>query len=155
MSGRRRPTRVRLLLDQAGTPTVTVADAPARPVAPVAVVIDTEPVDSRDLFARHKTTRRGVYEAAAARHPGVGDVVLANERGEVTETTIASIAARLGGRWVTPPVSSGCLPGVARAEALASGRLVEGVLTPADLRAAEGLVRLNAVRGWEELSLLE
>ena len=155
VSGRRGPTRVRLLLDRAGTPTVTVADAPARPVAPVAVVIDTEPVDSRDLFARHKTTRRGVYEAAAARHPGVGDVVLANERGEVTETTIASIAARLGGRWVTPPVSSGCLPGVARAEALASGRLVEGVLSPADLRAAEGLVRLNAVRGWEELSLLE
>ena len=42
----------------------------------------------------------------------------------------------------------------ARAEGLASGRLVEGRLSPADLWAAEGLVRLNAVRGWEGLSLL-
>ena len=45
--------------------------------------------------------------------------------------------------------------GVEVARRLASGRRVEGVLTPADQRAAEGLVRLNAVRGWEELSLLE
>ncbi len=148
------PTRVRLTVDAHGTVAVTVAEAPPAPDGPVRVAIDTEAVDSRELFARHKTTRRATYEAAAARHPRADDVVLVNERGEVVETTIATIAARLDGRWVTPPLASGCLPGVARAEALASGRLVEGVLTPGDLRRADALARLNAVRGWEPVTLI-
>lgn len=151
--GRSRPTRVRLLVDEAGTPSVTVADVPAASAGPITVAIDTVPVDSRDVFARHKTTRRASYAAASARHPDADDVVLVNERGEVVETTIANVAARVDGRWVTPPLSSGCLPGVARAEALASGLVAEAVLTPADLRGAEGLARLNAVRGWEPIEL--
>ncbi|WP_220492112.1 aminotransferase class IV [Propioniciclava sp. MC1683] len=148
------PSRVRLVVDADGKADVTVADVPPAPRGPVRVAIDTVPVASHDVFARHKTTQRSVYEAAAARHPGADDVVLVNERGEVTETTIATLAARVEGRWVTPPLSSGCLPGVARAEALASGRLVEGALTPDDLRRATALGRLNAVRGWEEVVLV-
>ena len=148
------PSRVRLVLDREGGVTVTVADVPPARTAPVRAALDTVPGDSRDVFARHKTTRRERYEAAAARHPDADDVVLVNERGEVVETTIANIAALLDGRWVTPPLASGCLPGVARAEGLASGRLVEGVLTPDDLTRARAVVRLNAVRGWEPAVLV-
>ena len=62
----------------------------------------------------HKTTRRDRYEDHLSRHPEADDVVLVNEAGEVTETTIANIVARLEGTWCTPPLDSGCLPGVYR-----------------------------------------
>lgn len=146
-------TRVRLVLGPDGEVTVDLAPAPAPRVAPVHVAVDTVAVASDDLLGRHKTTQRARYERAAARHPDAEDVVLVNERGEVVETTIANLAAHLGGGWVTPPLASGCLPGVRRAADLDAGVLVEGVLRPDDLRRADAVVRLNALRGWEPLAL--
>lgn len=45
---------------------------------------------------------------------GFDEVVLLNERGEVAECTSANIFAAFGDRVFTPPLSSGCLPGVTR-----------------------------------------
>lgn len=164
-AGRRTAARVRLLIDQRGRPSVQVDDLEdaggvgvgglggSDAASPVPVVIDTVPVDSADPFVHHKTTQRDVYTRAAARHPGAADVVLVNERGEVTETTIANVAALIDGRWVTPPTTSGCLPGTVRADLLDDGTLVEAVLTPDDLRRATALARFNAVRGWQPITL--
>ena len=41
-------------------------------------------------------------------------MVLLNERGEVAECTAANIFCVREGRVLTPPLSSGCLPGVTR-----------------------------------------
>ncbi|MGA4669652.1 chorismate-binding protein [Propionibacteriaceae bacterium Y1923] len=150
---RDRPARLRLQVDQQGVPSVEVADLPPADAGPVRVVVDSEATPGSDPFVRHKTTQRARYEAAAARHPQADDVVLVNERGEVTETTIANLAARFGDRWVTPPLESGCLPGTTRAELLAGGVLVEGQLWPEDLRRADELARFNAVRGWQRVVL--
>lgn len=147
------PARVRLVVDRTGAPTAEVADAPPPCTAPVRAALDTAPGDSGDVFARHKTTRRVRYEQAAARHPGAEDVVLVNERGELTETTLATLAVRLDGTWWTPPLTSGCLPGVARAAALDAGELRERVLVRADLVRAEAIARLNALRGWEPMTV--
>ena len=73
--------------------------------------------------------------------------MLVNTRGEVTETTIANLAVRLGDTWSTPPPSSGCLPGIAREIAVERGELVERVLTPDDLYGADELAVLNSLRG--------
>ena len=146
--GRTGPTRVRLTVDRAGVVQVTVADAPPPADRPVTLAADDEPVDSADVLLRHKTTRRAVYDVRAARHPDADDVVLVNERGEVTETTVANLAVRVGGRWWTPPTSSGCLPGVERGRLLAEGVLAERVLTVADLRAADELALVSSLRGW-------
>ena len=172
VTGRVAPTRVRLTVALDGTIDVQAGDLPPRAIAttttapgkvstleggawdagePVRAALDTVPGDSRDVFARHKTTRRARYAEASARHPGFDDVVLINERGELVETTIATLAVRLDGVWWTPPLASGCLPGVERAEALASGRLAERILTPDDLARADAIARLNSVRGWEPM----
>jgi branched-chain amino acid aminotransferase len=78
----------------------------------------------------------------SARQKGFDEVVLLNEKGEVSECTSANIFAVLGRRIVTPPLaSSGCLPGVTRA-LLLEAITVEGVhfeeavLTPAELENA-------------------
>ena len=67
---------------------------------------------------------------------------------ELTECTLGNLAVLLNGEWVTPPESSGLLPGTLRADLLASGRLREARLVVADLDRAEGLAFLNGLRGW-------
>ena len=49
-----------------------------------------------------------------AKAKGYDEVVLLNERGEVSECTSANLFAVKGARVMTPPMSSGCLPGVTR-----------------------------------------
>ena len=63
--------------------------------------------------------------------------MLINDRGECTETTIANIAVRMSDSWFTPPLSSGCLPGIKRARLIDEGVLVERVLRPEDLHRAD------------------
>jgi len=53
-------------------------------------------VHSENPFLFHKTTYRDVYERAKAAFPDHDDVVLINEREEVTETTIYNIILHAG-----------------------------------------------------------
>jgi para-aminobenzoate synthetase/4-amino-4-deoxychorismate lyase len=119
----------------------------------VRLALDDDPVDATSPWLQHKTTRRDVYLSRALRHPEADDVVLVNQRGEITETTTANLALRIGGRWWTPPTMSGCLPGVERGRLLELGRLHERVLTVDDLHDAEQLAVLNSLRGWREALL--
>ncbi|MGY1744324.1 chorismate-binding protein [Blastococcus sp. SYSU D00695] len=140
--------RVRLLCARDGGLTVELAPLPAPDRRPLRLVIDDEPVDSREWWPHHKTTRREPYERRRARHPDADEVLLVNERGELTEACTANLAVRLDGRWWTPPAGDGCLPGVERARLVAAGVLAERVLVPADLHRAEGLALVNSLRGW-------
>jgi para-aminobenzoate synthetase/4-amino-4-deoxychorismate lyase len=155
LAGRTEPARVRILLARAGDVSVEVGELPAAGTGPVRLVVDDEPVDSASPWLQHKTTRREPYAARALRHPDADDVVLVNERGELTETTIANLGVRLDGTWWTPPTTSGCLPGVERARLLDLGRLRERVLHVEDLAAADGLAVLNSLRGRRAAQLLD
>jgi para-aminobenzoate synthetase/4-amino-4-deoxychorismate lyase len=147
-----RPARVRLLLGRDGQVTVQVSELDRVPPV-VRLAVDDDPVDARSPWLQHKTTQRSVYRDRAARHPDVDDVVLVNGHGEVTETTVASIAARLQGRWWTPPTTSGCLPGVERGRLVEQGLLGERVLRVQDLHEAERLAVLSSLRGWRQARL--
>jgi para-aminobenzoate synthetase/4-amino-4-deoxychorismate lyase len=153
VAGAPRPLRVRLRVERTGQ--ILVDTGPIPPPEPVRLALDTQPVDPQDPFLYHKTTNRQLYEDARSRHPRATDVVLVNDRGELTETTIANLALRIDGEWLTPPIESGLLPGTLRAELLASGCLTEGRLGPAHLTEAEGIARFNALRGWEPAQLAD
>jgi para-aminobenzoate synthetase / 4-amino-4-deoxychorismate lyase len=153
--GRSTAGRVRISLSRSGRASVDVAPLPPDPTVPVALAVDHEPVDADSMWLRHKTSRRSTYTLRAARHPDADDVVLVNDRGEVTETTIANLAVRLDGGWWTPPLSSGCLPGVERGDLLERGRLRERVLDVQDLHDAEALAVVSSLRGWRPAVLAE
>lgn len=153
LEGAGSPCRVRLVLSRAGDVAVACAPLPAASSRPVALAVDAVPVSSAEIWLHHKTTRRAVYEQRAARHRYADDVVIVNERGELTETTIANLALQLGGRWWTPPLGSGCLPGVERARLVELGRLGERVLTLDELAAAEDVAVLSSLRGWRSARL--
>lgn len=89
------------------------------------------------------------YEEAHLR--GQDEVILLNERGEVSECTSANIFAVFGTKIVTPPLSSGCLPGVTRELLLEEIRvpglhMEEGVLHLTGLEAADGVFITSSTR---------
>jgi para-aminobenzoate synthetase/4-amino-4-deoxychorismate lyase len=63
------------------------------------------------------------------------------------------VCVRLDGEWVTPPVSSGLLPGTCRAQLLCEGRIRERVVALDDLARASAIAVINSVRGWREADL--
>ena len=141
------PLRIRLLLDKNGTFFVT--HQPNHTFEGVIkLAVAKEPVDSGDVFLYHKTTNRSVYEKAKADFPEADDVLLYNERGEVTESCIANIVVELDGRKVTPPVSCGLLAGTFRDELIATGEIEEQVITLNDLKRADAIWLINSVRKW-------
>ncbi len=148
------PHRVRLLVDQQGHSRLEARTLePPRTPAPVRLGLSPVPVDPSYVFLYHKTTERSVYETARRSCPGCDDVLLWNERGEITETAIANVAVRLDDELVTPPVDCGLLPGTLRAELLATGQLQERVVSLADLARCAGIYVLNSVRGLREAVL--
>jgi 4-amino-4-deoxychorismate lyase len=99
------------------------------------ICLDSRPSES-STFTSTKTTKRTIYDDARLRAdlPPVGsptlsagpsDVLLYNHEGHITETTIYNIAFYRSCRWVTPPMSTGCLPGVFRRLLIDQGRINE------------------------------
>lgn len=142
----REASRLRLLADADGGLEWTASPLPAAPPF-LRYAVDPVATPRHDARLFYKTTRRELYEAAHARCPEADEVLLVNEDGELMEFTIGSLVLKMEGVLYTPPVSSGLLPGVARRAMLEAGTLKEAVLTLDDLRRAECVFLLNAVRG--------
>jgi len=121
---------------------------------PLRVALATPPVDSRDVLRYHKTERREPLDDERRRHPEADEVLFVNERGELTEGNYHNLVLRLDGRLLTPALSCGLLPGVLRVDLLERGVIAEAVLTPDDLRRADGLWLINSVRGWRRGELV-
>lgn len=140
--------RCRLTLSAEGVLDLTAAEMPPAAVSWRFAVSQTR-LSSEDVFLQHKTTRRELYDTMrAALPPGTDEWLFLNERGELCEGTITNVVVTApDGTRLTPPVSSGCLPGVFRRSLLDAGLVREAVLTPADLSAASGISLINALRG--------
>ncbi|MCM0045293.1 MAG: chorismate-binding protein [Burkholderiaceae bacterium] len=147
------PARLRLALAAGGDIGVTAAPlAPLVPLAaPVRVLLSDIAMPPGDPLLAHKTTLRRVYDEGWRHAESVGafDTLFFNERGELTEGGRSNVFLRLGGRWHTPPLSCGVLPGVMRAVLLDDPAwcATERALTRDDLRAAEAICVCNALRG--------
>ena len=144
------PHRLRLALKEDGT--CSIQTGSLAPVStPVKVLLAREHTTSNDLFLRHKTTIRERYDAAwrTAETQGAFDMLFCNERGEVTEGGRSSLFVKLDGRWYTPPLAAGVLPGVMRAVMLADAAWAasERSVSLDDLRGAQEVVVCNALRG--------
>ena len=86
-----------------------------------------------------------------AQQRGFDEVILLNERGEVAECTSANIFIANGNQVWTPPLSSGCLPGITREVVLGEVHIPgiqigEKDLTPADLESADEVFITSTTR---------
>jgi para-aminobenzoate synthetase / 4-amino-4-deoxychorismate lyase len=148
----RAPHRVRLVVSRRGAVEISAKPHDVDTGFP-AIALAASPIDPSNPFLYHKTTNRSLYEKAIAGRPGFDDVLLYNDRGEVTESTIANLVVERGGVLLTPPISSGLLPGTLRAHLLEEGRIRETVIPVQEMIDAPACYLLNSVRGFHPVSI--
>jgi branched-chain amino acid aminotransferase len=98
--------------------TAIVAMAEQPPPAPAVDVVTVPwPRNERGALSGLKTTSYGenVRALAYAADRGGSEAVFANTVGQLCEGTGTNVFVVIGGRLLTPPLSSGCLAGVTRA----------------------------------------
>lgn len=97
--------------------TLVVAIGTATPdPGPSAIVTVPWTRNERGALTGLKTTSYGenVVALARAREQGASEAIFANTAGRLCEGTGSNIFLVLGGRLLTPPLSSGCLAGITR-----------------------------------------
>lgn len=149
--------RVRLLLTEDGALSISYAEHSASTAFQTGHIrISSERTSSIDLFLRHKTTQRSLYDSQymKCREEGFDEVIFLNERDEITEGAISNIFIRKAGELLTPPLSSGVLPGVFRRHILETDPTAkEKILTLEDLDSADAIYLCNSLRGMREVRL--
>lgn len=148
------PQRVRILVDRTGA-IISESKGFRHSSEPVCAKLAKQPIPSKDIFLFHKTTVRDIYENALADCPDADDVLLYNERGELTEFTIGNLVVQLDDQLVTPPIECGLLAGTYRAHVVETGQVVARVVTIQELKSCTKIFRLNSIREWEEVRLQE
>jgi len=144
--------KVRLLVSANG---FRIETAPVVKTGRVRLGFARRPVDSRDVFLFHKTTHRRIYDEAKATRLDCDDVLLWNERGEITESTTANVVVDVGGELRTPPLTSGLLGGTFRGDLLRRGQVREAILTRDDVREADRIYLINSVRKWIDVEFID
>lgn len=145
------PMTVRVVMNYKGE--LDITSEPFVPLCDGAVwrvkIAEKTRLDSSDTFYRHKSSRREPYEAARAEFSTTeaDEVLLLNERGEICEGSTTSVFVEgPEGQLLTPPLDSGILPGVLRADLIRERKARGQALKPSDL-AGRKLFVGNSLHG--------
>ena len=120
---------------------------------PVKLVAGSRPMTPDVQPTAHKVTNRAFYDAEyrRARAQGADEAILLNADGEVCEGTFTSVFIEpkndKSGTLLTPPLTSGLLPGILREYLIDEGRAKESILHWQDLLEADTLYVGNSLRG--------
>ena len=139
--------RCRLTLRLDGT--INLTTAPLSPNSKSWVLgLSDSILSSSDPWLLHKSSNRVLYDAERENLPdGIDEFIYLNERNEVCEGTITNIFVKIAGQWLTPPLSSGCLPGVLRRKKIEDASCKVKIVTFSDLQDAQKITVGNALRG--------
>ena len=121
---------------------------------PQFISLAMRPVNSEDRSLYHKTTNRSVYENAIGENPDCDDILLWNEAGNITESTISNVIFKKDSEYYTPPVSCGLLSGTYRAHLISQGHLKERIIPKAEINLYSEIYLINSVRGKYPVKLI-
>ena len=139
-------------------PTVVIAPGVLSPwPAATGVAVVPWPRNERGALSGLKTTSYGenVVALAWARDRGAGEALFANLAGNLCEGTGTNVVVALGGRLVTPPLSSGCLAGVTRALVVEACDVVEEDVPLPDLAHAEEAFLTSTTREVQAIDAID
>ena len=110
------------------------------------VISRLEQRNASSVLSRCKSFAYGqaILARREARQRGTDDALVRNTDGQLCCGTVANLLVRRNGKWLTPPVSSGCLPGVMRGCCLASGLAQESDLET-DLQREDQALLINSL----------
>ena len=83
---------------------------------------------------------------AKATDQGVDEFICVDELGRVTEGAVSNIALRIGGQWITPPITSGILPGVIRALAIERCDFLVREISEKVLMSCNGAIAMSSLK---------
>ena len=121
---------------------------------PQFISLATRPVNSEDRSLYHKTTNRSIYENAIGENPDCEDILLWNEVGNITESTVSNVIFKKDNEYYTPPVSCGLLSGTYRAHLISQGNLKERIIPKAEIDLYSEIYLINSVRGKYPVKLI-
>ena len=149
------PQCVRLILNRDGALTAhsTLLVFEKNPL-PLTARLAAQPVQSDNIFLFHKTTNRAIYESAKNACPECDDVLLYNERGELTEFTIGNLVVEMDGALFTPLLDCGLLLGTFRAHLLETRQVKERIIRVEELKNCKKVFLINSVRKWKKVRLV-
>ena len=106
--------------------TLTPCSTRFQPIRTITSRLERRNRDS--VSSRCKTFAYGaaIQARREAERAGADDALLHNTQGDLCCGTVANLLVHREGGWITPPLSSGCLPGVMRARAISLGIAIEG-----------------------------
>ncbi len=152
------PQRIKFIIDSSGA--IRVENTPLSEtgwgVECARLMIADETVNSTDYFLYHKTTKRDLYSRifTEARSAGFNEALFFNEKGFLTEGTISNVFVKIDGKWLTPALSCGLLPGIERAKLIAELQAEEVQISRSQLKNSEDIIICNSLRGQVHASLL-
>ena len=144
-------SRLRLALAYDGHVEITSTPLLPLPDGRVDLLIESQPLDRPRPLAGHKTTVRAEYDEGIRRAESRGafDSLFFTADGRLVEGGRSNVFVLVDGRWWTPPLADGALPGVMRNLLLEdpAWQAGERTLRLSDLRRARSLIVCNALRG--------
>jgi branched-subunit amino acid aminotransferase/4-amino-4-deoxychorismate lyase len=115
---------------------------------PVRVIVSpTERRCATSLLSQCKSFAYGpsIQARRQAQAAGADDALLPSSHGELSCGTTANLMVQSGAGWITPPLGSGCLPGIMRQRALDLGVAKEEPIEVSTLMGCSGAVLINSL----------
>lgn len=153
------PTRVRFAVKQKGQ--MWIASVPLDEIGwnkpGLSLMVSNYRVNAMDVYQHHKTDCRGHYDTGLqqAVSEGCDEMLFFNEENELVEGAITNVFVKLGGRWCTPPLHAGALPGIWRQQMLLELPAEKRTIHRTELANVEEMIVGNSVRGLGKVSSLE
>lgn len=133
--------RVNLILNKSGEFKIIQTQIP--PINSNKIAISQNRLNSCNDLLYHKTTLRDEYIV----NDGLFDIFYLNEKDELCEGSRSNIVLNIDGKFLTPKLQSGMLPGTLREKLLKSGEIQEDILSLDDLKNAKEIYAINSLRG--------
>jgi para-aminobenzoate synthetase/4-amino-4-deoxychorismate lyase len=152
------PTRVRIAVTNQGAVTLstTALKEAGWGSGALKVLLESEPVDANELYQYHKTNNRAQYDAGfkSAQAQGFDEALYFNTSNQLAEGAISNVFLLIAGRWLTPHLDAGILPGIWRQQMIQDLSAIEQPISQALLLQSERILIGNSVRGTGEVHAL-
>lgn len=110
--------------------------------------------DFEDIAINLKTTHRQHYENAFQQKGNADDVLLFNQKGYITETSIANLFFLKDEQWHTPALNSGCVKGTYRTKFIEDYDVIIRAIHLEELSSFDAIYMCNSIRGFWEAYLI-
>ena len=134
--------------DNPDHPTLLITAAPAGKTPPQAMVIcRTTCRNEQSPLSAIKSLNYGdnILARREAIQKGAGDALMLNGRGHIACASIGNVFFHIDGQWMTPMLSDGILPGLARAKIIPLIGVQERTLPEHDIERAEAAFISNSL----------